>query len=467
MSSKIKEKDRELLLTDKQFDYSSLENRYFGGYFGEDSEDYVEALIHDVNDNLLETAIVDDDDYYYDEQKQGIKLNTGTILRKLGYDRGRFKVIFNFLRKVAGSYQTLVVDDNGLIFNGEVQPSEIDNTLFIKENKYLIHQISPSRSELRLIPQNIRDENYVRNFYNLAQRNKKIIADGTPSSAIEFVGNSLDEKRKSRQIRFKSIEGEEQAVFEPSMVGGKISIPNFFLTDIIEPPAIVEVGDQNTQEVEIINSEVFQASFFLDKTAGNFSEQKNKGNYRQFGNPFFPAAYRRFRDIAIDETIPSNQRSSVDFEGSGRTPNDVWNLGDTAFNVVYLDYDSPRPTIDIVSNSYIRGDFTIEYQWEVTGFDNDDGDKDRITVRAQGADSGGNVRIVTPDPNLYATVTPESGKKAIQTIQAGDSTTTRQGSRLRLELFGKDLHIGIKLTINEDIGQDSSTVHLPAIIETN
>ncbi len=97
MSSKLNEKDGEILIGNEPFNYNSIENTYFGGYFGNDSEDYVEVMIYDTNDNLLETSVADSEDYYYDSEKGGIKLKTGTILRKLGYDRGRFKVTYNFL----------------------------------------------------------------------------------------------------------------------------------------------------------------------------------------------------------------------------------------------------------------------------------------------------------------------------------------------------------------------------------
>ena len=40
----------------------------------------------------------------------------------------------------------------------------------LKENKYLIHEISPTRTELRLITQNIREEDYLRGFYRLGKR---------------------------------------------------------------------------------------------------------------------------------------------------------------------------------------------------------------------------------------------------------------------------------------------------------
>ena len=238
MSSKLNEKDREILIGNEPFNYNSIENTYFGGYFGNDSEDYVEVMIYDTNDNLLETSVADSEDYYYDSEKGGIKLKTGTILRKLGYDRGRFKVTYNFLRKLAGSYQTVVTDQSGNIFNGDVDVNEIDETLFIKEDKYIIHQISPSRNEIRLVTQNIRDEKYVRDFYRLAARNKKVTADASSFSNIEFVGTA-EEKSNSTQLRFVPPAGfEDSGQFEHLMVGGTISIPNFFLVDRIFPPVI-------------------------------------------------------------------------------------------------------------------------------------------------------------------------------------------------------------------------------------
>ena len=51
MSSRLNEKDREILIGNEPFNYNSVENAYFGGYFGNDSEDYVEVMIYDINDN--------------------------------------------------------------------------------------------------------------------------------------------------------------------------------------------------------------------------------------------------------------------------------------------------------------------------------------------------------------------------------------------------------------------------------
>ena len=462
MSSRLNEKDREILIGNEPFNYNSIENTYFGGYFGNDSEDYVEVMIYDTNDNLLETSVADSEDYYYDSEKGGVKLKTGTILRKLGYDRGRFKVTYNFLRKLAGSYQTVVTDQGGNIFNGDVDVNEIDKTLFIKEDKYITHQISPSRNEIRLVTQNIRDEKYVRDFYRLAARNKKVTADDSSFSNIEFVGTA-EEKSNSIQIRFVPQAGlEDSGQFEQSMVGGTISIPNFFLVDRIFPPAIPTADDVGLGITEVVGSDIFQASFFLDEEAGVKVFKKNSSN--KFGDTNFAPAFAKFKDITDDQVMGGD---GIQFEGNGRTLNDVRNLSDSKFNCVYLKRNDPSPVIDIVSNSFLRADTTTLYTWEVTGFDKDGNSYNRIQPRPDGADEGGDFRIITPSDE-YATRSSQSPFIATQTINGETGNgSTRNGARLRLELFSKDCHIGIKLTIKDNTANDESTIHLPAIIETH
>jgi len=467
MSSRLNEKDREILIGNEPFNYNSIENTYFGGYFGNDSEDYVEVMIYDTNDNLLETSVADSEDYYYDSEKGGVKLKTGTILRKLGYDRGRFKVTYNFLRKLAGSYQTVVTDQGGNIFNGDVDVNEIDKTLFIKEDKYITHQISPSRNEIRLVTQNIRDEKYVRDFYRLAARNKKVTADDSSFSNIEFVGTA-EEKSNSTQIRFVPPVGlEDSGQFEQSMVGGTISIPNFFLVDRIFPPVIPNADDVGLGTTEVVGSDIFQASFFLDEEPGVKVFKKNNSN--KFGDTNFAPAFARFKDLTLGQESQTFQQwdDGVDFEGSGRTLDDVRNLSDSKFNCVYLKRNDPSPVIDIVSNSFLRADTTTLYTWEVTGFDKDGNSYNRIQPRPDGADEGGDFRIVTPN-ETYATRSSQSPFIATQTIDGETGNgSTRNGARLRLELFSKDCHIGIKLTIKDNTANDESTIHLPAIIETH
>ena len=107
--SRLNEKDKELTITGKNINLSDPKNAYMGGEFLTNPKDYIEVLIYDVNENFLESAIVGSDDYIYNAGE--VKLKTGTILRRLGYDRGRYVVKYNFFRKLAGSYENILVDE--------------------------------------------------------------------------------------------------------------------------------------------------------------------------------------------------------------------------------------------------------------------------------------------------------------------------------------------------------------------
>ena len=59
----------------------------------------------------------------------------------------------------------------------------IEGETRLKEFKYFIHEISPSRSELRIVPQNISNELYLNEFYDMQRTNKRI---NTGNSVIGF-----------------------------------------------------------------------------------------------------------------------------------------------------------------------------------------------------------------------------------------------------------------------------------------
>ena len=164
MPSRLNDKDTSLILSNKTIDLNEDKNAYLGGPFGTNEKDYIEVLIYDTNNNFLESTIVNSDDYEY--YNSGVKLKTGTILRKMGYDRGKFVVKYNFLRKLAGSWETLLTNNDDTLYTEEFNRNDpndiakIGDTLFLKENKYVIHEISPTRTEIRLIPQHIKNEKY-------------------------------------------------------------------------------------------------------------------------------------------------------------------------------------------------------------------------------------------------------------------------------------------------------------------
>ena len=220
MISTLRQKDKDILLTNKSVDLN----------FGNGSDDYVEAFLYDTNDNFVVSGIVDSEDYI---TNVGVKLNTGTIIRKLGYDRGRYRIRYKFLRKLAGSYETILVDSDSKIYNGPYhvmnngaimtgeEHSADSKRLFIKENKYITHQISTSRTEVRLIAQNIDDKNYIDDLFFSSKRRKKTKKDCT----IEFAGT----KPPRESIQLKS-----SVPFSKNLEGGLIYLENAFIEKVIE-----------------------------------------------------------------------------------------------------------------------------------------------------------------------------------------------------------------------------------------
>ncbi len=237
--SRLNEIDSNILQTGAQINFNSPEYSYLDGEFGQNPNDYVEVLIHDEEENFLESGIVDKGDYTINPT--GVKLRTGTILRKYGYDRGRYVVKYNFFRKLAGSYENLLVDENQQTLEqdtelnineqtGKITSVDTGGEVFIKENKYLINEISPSRTELRITTQNIRDRQYQSDFFNL-QRGKKIISstlgDEFVRDPVSFTGADLEQKTLSNQI-------ELSIPTTTNMVGGFIYLNDVYATKAVE-----------------------------------------------------------------------------------------------------------------------------------------------------------------------------------------------------------------------------------------
>ena len=253
--SRLNEIDSNILLTGKDIDFNSTEYSYLDGEFGQNLNDYVEVLIHDEEENFIESGIVDKGDYIIDDIV-GVKLKTGTILRKFGYDRGRYVVKYNFFRKLAGSYENLLVDENQISFsgdyhimgNGKIMTGESHNDdtsreLSIKENKYLIHEISPSRTELRIIVQNIADNKYQSEFFNLQRGIRLITSEDTTQSGedpktVSFTGADAEEKIVSTTIKLP-------IPTTTNMVGGFIYLKNAY-----EYPVLTAAGGDPIKKYE-------------------------------------------------------------------------------------------------------------------------------------------------------------------------------------------------------------------------
>ena len=308
MKNKLSEKDLELLQVKgkKEIDPSNPEFAYLFPRFDASVEgnerDYIEAHIFDTNDNFLESATVDRK-YIDKDINNFIKIKTGTFLRTIGYDRGRYVVKYNFFRKQAGDYKPILVDVGGNIFNELIDSGPDGNVtiqsdgriftkgdnkkeLFLRENKYFIHEISESRKEVRLAAQQIKSDKYLRDFFNLQKEKKRIGSVGTIDSHLVFeapVGTPGASKADSNTLVLANPNGNE---FPKNLVGGIFEVSNAFITSF--EPAKIQLDDPGfgggpDEEFHPEDPAIFVPSFLLNTVDTEPGAIKNVAN-RKFVN---------------------------------------------------------------------------------------------------------------------------------------------------------------------------------------
>ena len=501
---RLNQKDKELLKTGKTINLSDPAYAYMGGEFRTNEEDYLEVLIHDTNNNFLESAVVDRQDYYkrgadHETTPNMIVIRTGTILRKMGYDRGTFIVKYNFLRNIAGSYETVLVDRNDVVWPGNYHnykgglksglapenPDESGNRLdlFLKDFKYYIHEISPSRKEIRLAPQNIKDRGankYLRNFYLAGKTRETVIGTGTEDAQLEFVGN---DKANSRTLKFNS----PDASFDRKFVGGSFVIPKAYILNYTtipqsQPPSEYQVFEEREGEM--------RARFYFDRES-SFTEQNNSNG--SLGDQFFGRLIQVFDNNGDGfnegdsiNSVPSapfiaaglgTERSEwADYVGGSTllTNTRRWTDGSPGMDVITMGYRTGvNNTIVIRSNSILPNlEIPTTYTWEITGWDvGNAGDSDsveRIYPRESGGaddgSNGGDFILLGPDAQDPTVATPKGDLHQFQAV----TQNSTDGATFAFQLASRDVVVGIKLTVEQALGDGtnaSSTIWLPACIQ--
>ena len=475
--SRLNEKDLELLQAGQTVNLSAAENAYYGGEFTTNPNDCVEVLIYDTNDNLLESGIADTTDYSYDYDT-GIQLNTGTIIRKMGYDRGKYVVKYNFLRKMAGSYETVLVKSNGTIFRGNnyhVMPSgkimtgethtDFSEELFLKEYKYFVHEISPSRKEIRLAPQSINDSEYLNSFLESQLTSKKITIQQDSSVSLYADGDAIKGDSKLMKLSGDTSQLTQQ------MVGGYLSINNAFIKEYLPPPVATD-GSQVPGATEELESSVIQAQFFISNDSLAFYEYGDRNLTRLvevftgLSDTDYPTDVGKSRTIIGNTTaaqkatqlasaLQGRKFSGYDDVVHQRKEKNISNIlqlkkSDKGGRVQYKWQGKDNPnTITLKSNSS-KPNVATKYTWEITGWDWDSNPRgwSRITAWST-SNNEGDVAFVQPTAELSS---------PLRLVQ-----NSTEGSEVTISLHSKHLNVGIKLTIEPKDGQPS-TLHIPAFI---
>ena len=463
--SRLNNTDLELLQTGQNIDLSSKKYAYLGGEFTENPNDYVEILVHDTNENFLESAVVDKTDYVLDSV-EGLKLKTGTILRKLGYDKGRYIIKYNFLRKVAGSYENILVDKNNEKYNGDFdvnKPSDVDRIgkdLFLKEYKYPIHEISPTRQEVRLITDYIKEpensHNYLRRFYDMQKNTKRIASRGETDTGFQFVPEN-NQVGHGDSFRMELI--NDNITLPKSVEGGTIVINKAFVSKIIEPtfPEAWGAGTGAPNDfVEVESSELVARFAITNLDQASVSAE---------GEPGLSKLYDAFRglnknsDISNDSQFPHIQ----DWVSAPEIISNVGNMNAQKWEFYVFEQNS---IVEISSISQRPLNSPATYTWEVFGYDRDNKWVKTLSL------SGGyrkywwdNAIVKTGETGDITIYSDGIGGTPQNTLTHTDHNVGSEGSKIAVELHSKDLHVGVRLHITNDVGQEDEIV-IPAFLET-
>ena len=234
--------------------------------FGRDfTNDYIALHVYNMSDVLLVTKIMSLDEVGFTEDGTFVDLNIGQHLRSLGFRQGDYKVTYKFLRRLAGRPRTIFVDEKGKIFTGDVERKLINGEtryfqktsdeeksnnepieVFIREQKYIIAESSPDKSELRIStdPQ-VRNDEYLSDFKEMNAMIEYQPIDDDNSGLIKV-------DSKDQNVLEFDINPQDRG-FTQNMVGGQIVIPSLYkitgnedttnedtTSDVVEKPTSTE-----------------------------------------------------------------------------------------------------------------------------------------------------------------------------------------------------------------------------------
>ena len=236
--------------------------------FGTLQTDVIEYHIYNLNDTYVASGEI--------KYPLPNKLDVGSHVRNLGYSRGTYKVVYNFLRQIGGSSGVVLTkkEDKSLYAgpwmihpNGKIVASHsptpdvtvplLDDNLneielLVQDDKFWLQEISPSRTEIRIRPNPaINDLDYFEQFRVLGYTCLSY-SDVTGDAYINIEGNTA------------TITGTSISLTD-AMENGTLKIRDALVLDVDETPQIV------TRYNPVIETEQFQPSENLI-TNGHFPD---------------------------------------------------------------------------------------------------------------------------------------------------------------------------------------------------
>ena len=256
--------------TQKEKDSYYLSNRVYSSFGRDNNDDFIMLYVYSQDtDLLLQNIMIPIQDVNLTEEGF-IDINVGQHLRDAGFSQGDYRVVYKFLRRLAGVERQVYVDDNGNIWDGDVSEKVVNgevkfytsttnpgidekdkNTeteLFLKDFTYFIDDISTDRTELIIeVDENIKNEEYREDFETMNQLIEYKSLKTDDFGAIKF-------DTKNPHILEFDIDEKDRG-FTQNMVGGQIVIPNLYLETGFEDTTNEDAIIDEIQEIDFIEPE--------------------------------------------------------------------------------------------------------------------------------------------------------------------------------------------------------------------
>ena len=231
-----------------QLPASAVSRGEIAGTFGKHESDFIQYYVYDSDGNFITSKIKTGG-----SRADLVRLNPGQDLRDCGLIAGKYRIEYNFLRQRGGKPRVIFQDEEDQIWNGEIREEngryfkgiELDNNnpttkeeVFIFDDTYMVHEISPSRQEVRIIAKDSDIAEYNNGFASLGFKEFRynpiltnMAGDGKIDSADPF--------------KFVATLDDSDGGFKPEMVGGFIEIKNAFITGYEETVSYKQVPNPN------------------------------------------------------------------------------------------------------------------------------------------------------------------------------------------------------------------------------
>tara|TARA_R100000697_G_scaffold82863_1_gene94741 strand:- start:2214 stop:3572 length:1359 start_codon:yes stop_codon:yes gene_type:complete len=289
--TKISDKDYDIIATGRKYSFGKKNKNGFGA----SAKDYIEMNIFNPNGALLESIKIRDINDYVDASGK-IKINPGVLMRRNGYFSGDYEIEINFLREVAGSSDSVLLDENNEIYTGEFDVA-LDGRIFERgaipkkelrevDYKFYIHEISNGRKEIRLTTLPIKDKEYKKEFTALTEQQGILFSN----SDEEFVEFKNPANENDNVFTFIS----DDVKLNKNMVGGE-----FVVSDAFEIINLENLDDTNDGFNITIGGKGFNQHYGPKDSAFI-----NRGDQEASDNIIFTDT---FNELAIDSTKEENE----------------------------------------------------------------------------------------------------------------------------------------------------------------